>query len=300
MTRQAFALADEFLGTLLNSRGASVETVRAYSSDVQNFFRYFASKEKMALFPGGVTRIDARGYLANMTQDGYSRKTIARRLACLRSFFKFLKRRRKVDSNPFSGVRTPKLPQRLPEFLEEEEVSRLIGAVTGSGPRVFRDKAILETLYGGGLRVGELVALDVEDVDMSEAVARVKGKGKRERLTPVGRAACRAMEDYLATGVHEKAKEPEALFLSRLGRRLTSRQARRVVEKYRKRAGIPVRATPHTLRHSCATHLLDRGADLRTVQEILGHKSIATTQVYTHVTAERLKKAYDGAHPRAS
>ena len=298
--REAFGLADEFLESLASSRAASTETVRAYSADIQDFFRYLASKQKMPLFPGGMTRTEARGYLAHMTQEGYSRKTIARRLACLRSFFKFLKKRRKVDSNPFSGVRTPKLPQNLPEFLGEEEVSRLMGAVTGSGPRVLRDRAILEVLYGGGLRVSELVGIDVEDVDLTDGVARLRGKGKRERLCPVGRAACKAIEGYLATGAHERAKEKGPMFLSRLGRRMTSRQVRRVVEKYRTRAGLPKHATPHALRHSCATHLLDRGAELRAVQEMLGHKSIATTQIYTHLTAERLKKAYDGAHPRAS
>ncbi len=298
--REAFALVDEFLEALRSSRAASIETVRAYSADIQGFFRHLASKRKMVVFPGGMTRVEARGYLAYMTQEGYSRKTIARRLACLRSFFKFLKRRRKVDSNPFSGVRTPKLPRDLPEPLDEDDVSRLIGAVTGSGPRVLRDKAILETLYGGGLRVSELAGLDIDDVDMSEGLARVKGKGKRERLSPIGRSACGAIEDYLATGVHEDAKEKGALFLSRLRRRITTRQVRRVVEKYRTRAGISAHATPHTLRHSCATHLLDRGAGLRSVQEILGHKSISTTQVYTHLTTERLKKAYDASHPRAS
>ena len=237
-----------------------------------------------------------------MLEQGYARSTVARKIAALRSIYKVLLRRGHTQANPLSGLRTPKTAKRLPKFLSVTEVEKLISAVPSDGLWSWRDLAILEVLYGGGLRVSELVSADMADLDLDEGVMRVRGKGKKERIAPLGRTASRTLEQYLV----ERSRHPgrrrfdsQAIFINRRGSRLTTRSVRRLVEKYATAAGLAIEVTPHTLRHSFATHMLDRGADLRSVQELLGHENLSTTQIYTHLTAERMKEIYDTAHPRA-
>ena len=197
-----------------------------------------------------------------------------------------------LDADPARSLRTPSHRRPLPVHLSEDEVGRLIDAAGNA-----RDAAILETLYGGGLRVSELVGLDRDDVDLRAGVARVRGKGRRERLAPLGGASTRAIRDYLAS--RGRVADPRPVFLNRAGGRLTTRSVHRLIQRCALKAGVDARTTPHTLRHSFATHMLDRGADLREVQELLGHKNIVTTQIYTHVSLERLRKVYEESHPRA-
>ena len=223
---------------------------------------------------------------------------MARRLSCLRSFFRFLCRERVLEQNPASVVPTPRLERRLPTFLDEAQVRRLLETPPTDRWQGLRDRAILETLYSTGIRVSELVGLNLEDLDEISGTIMVRGKGKRERLCPIGQAALRAIHAYL-TKRPDRLKVPYAVFVSQKRTRLTVRQVDRLLLRYARQAQLPVAISPHSLRHSFATHLLDRGADLRSVQELLGHQSLSTTQIYTHVTPQRLKKVYEQAHPRA-
>jgi integrase/recombinase XerC len=240
--------------------------------------------------PAQVTHRFLRGFLVELNGRGLAKSSVARYVAAVRSFTRFLAREGAIESDPARALRSPSPRRPLPLHLGEDEVSRLIDAATGE-----RDRAILETLYGGGLRVSELVGLDRDDV--RDAVARVRGKGRKERLAPLGRAAAAAIDAYLAA--RPRPADPRPLFLNAQGRRLSDRSVHRLLKACALRAGLDPRTKPHTLRHSFATHLLDRGADLREVQELLGHASIATTQIYTHVSMERLRKVYERAHPRA-
>jgi integrase/recombinase XerC len=233
-----------------------------------------------------------------LTGQGYSASTVARRLASLRSFFRFLRRLGIVSSDPSAGLRNPKQPRRLPRLLRAEEVIRLLEAVPVDAPSGVRDRAMLETLYGGGLRVSELVGLDRDDVNLAEELLRVRGKGRRERLCPIGPLAVQWLQRWNSLR-RPKHLEERALFLNQRGSRLTARSVGRLLEPHLLRAGLANAASPHTLRHSFATHLLDGGADLRSVQELLGHRKLTTTQVYTHVTQERLLAIYHEVHPRA-
>jgi integrase/recombinase XerC len=248
-----------------------------------------------------ITPLDVRRFLADLRDRGCSRATVARKLAAVRSFFKYLVRTSVLEASPATSIKTPKQEKRLPRFLHEDEVGKLLDE---PGPRdAFprRDKAMLETLYSTGLRVSELVGLDLRDLDMISGLICTRGKGRKERLMPLGSIALAAIQRYLE-GERRRlvsADEANALFLNRDGRRLSARSVRRVVSRYIQRAGLPAATSPHTLRHTFATHLLDRGADLRSVQELLGHESLSTTQIYTHVSAERMREAYLRTHPRA-
>jgi integrase/recombinase XerC len=252
-------------------------------------------------FPGRLTKADMRSFLAWLSTEGASRATQGRKLACLRSFYRYLGRAGRCTSNPVAGIRTPRPDRSLPTFLSVPQVEQVIDAAGADhapgSARAARDAALIETLYGGGLRVGELVAIDDDDLDLASGVVRVRGKGKKERIAPLGGAAIAAIGEYMA--VRTRREGQRALFVNRLGRRLSARSVARLVLALRRRLGLPERTTPHSFRHSFATHLLDRGADLRSVQELLGHASLATTQVYTHVTAERMQRAYRSAHPRS-
>lgn len=239
-----------------------------------------------------------RRYSAWLNSQGYSPSTIARRLASLRSFFRHLRRQGLVTADPASGLRNPKQAKKLPRLLGIGDVIRLLDAIPVDDPLGYRDRAMFETLYGGGLRVSELVGLNLEDLDLDQELVRVRGKGKRERLCPVGTMAARWVGGYLRLRQPKTSPEP-ALFLNRYGSRLTTRSVGRLLDEHLVRAGLAQAASPHTLRHSFATHLLDRGADLRSVQELLGHRNLTTTQIYTHVTHERLLDVYHEAHPRA-
>lgn len=259
-----------------------------------------------------MTPLDVRKFVAHLSAGNLSRRTIARRLSCLRSYYRFLCRDGQLKHNPAGAIPTPRLEKRLPSFLDEQQAARLIespgerGAPDDPGakrrsPRswhALRDAAMLETLYSTGIRVSELVGLNLQDLDEISGTLIVRGKGKKERLCPIGGAALRALRAYQAKRP-EKLREPRAVFVSQKLTRITVRQVDRLIQGYLRQTGIPGRISPHSLRHSFATHLLERGADLRSVQELLGHASLSTTQIYTHITPQRLKKIYDQAHPRA-
>jgi integrase/recombinase XerC len=224
---------------------------------------------------------------------------MARRLSAFRSFFKFLYREGYIKINPTSAIATPKLEKKLPVFLGQERVEALISAPDDKTLMGSRDRAILETLYSTGIRVSELAGLSVDDIDFISGVIKVFGKGRKERIVPIGDVAMKALRNYLDKRTLSRSKKSDAVFLNKSSRRLTGRSVRRIVDKYIKMCSIQEKVSCHSLRHSFATHLLDRGADLRSVQELLGHKNLSTTQIYTHVTTERMKSIYDKAHPRA-
>jgi integrase/recombinase XerC len=296
------ALAD-FLRHLAFERNASPHTVKSYREDLQQAAEFFAKLLGSHDAPvAGITTRLVRAYLAWLHEQKYSRTTIARRLAAVRSWFKFLCRQGTLHANPADALRGPKPDRRLPHFLTEDHLLKLLDAPAVSEPFGLRDRAILETLYSAGLRVSELTGLNVEDVDLDAGLATVRGKGKRERLAILGRPATKALALWLEARrktLAERRLASQAVFLNKNGTRLTPRSVGRLVAKYLQRAGLDPRTTPHTLRHSFATHLLDRGADIRSVQELLGHRSLSTTQVYTHVTTRRLQDSYRQAHPRA-
>lgn len=235
----------------------------------------------------------AREYLGSLVKMGRKKKTIARKLSSLRSFYNFLCIYEEAKDNPISGILTPRLPKRLPNFLDTSSVLNLID-VSSLGRFGIRNRAIVELFYSTAIRVSEISSLNVSDINLSDETIRVVAKGKKERLIPFGSYARDALVYYLKT----RASQDGPLFLNRFGRRISSRAIELLIDKIRKKAGLP-HISPHTLRHSCATHLLEKGADIRSVQEFLGHKSISTTQIYTHITRKHLKEVYDKAHPRA-
>lgn len=249
---------------------------------------------------------EIREYLSNMMEKGLERSTISRKIASLRSFYKYLIRQGAVSNNPFMGLRTPKRPKKLPKFMYLREIEQLLKIET-STPRGLRDRAIFEVLYGSGVRVSELTGLNLEDLDLERGYLRVFGKGAKERIAFLGREGCRALNNYLQKGrafFLARAKTNaeaavHAVFLNKSGGRLTARSIRRLLNYYVKQAALGKKVSPHTLRHSFATHLLEGGADLRVVQELLGHVNISTTQIYTHLDRDQIKKTYQRSHPRA-
>ncbi|MHC4457934.1 MAG: tyrosine recombinase XerC [Planctomycetota bacterium] len=245
-----------------------------------------------------------RAYLALLNEKQYSKSTIARKLATLRSFYKFLVKRGQMDNNPVTVVRTPKQDKKLPKFLEYEDVKRLLDTPPSDTWLGARDRAILETLYSTGIRVSELVGLNLDDVDFLGEVVHVRGKGKKERISPIGTSALQVIQHYMEfrnkRAQNNSNFDMKVLFVNKHGRRLSTRSVRRKMDKYLKIAGLDPSISPHTLRHSFATHMLNNGADIRSVQELLGHQSLSTTQVYTHLTTGKLKEVYDSAHPRDS
>ena len=245
-----------------------------------------------------VTPFEIRRFVAHLSTTGESKRSTARRLSCVRSFFRFLCREGTLDHNPATAIPTPRLDRRLPSFLDEQQMTRLLNVPSTEKWQGLRDRALIETLYSTGIRVSELVGLNLSDLDEITGTIVVRGKGKKERLCPIGQTALQAVRRYLAQRP-KKLVVPYAVFISQKRTRLTVRQVDRLLAQYVKLAGLPSSISPHSLRHSFATHLLDRGADLRSVQELLGHASLSTTQIYTHITPQRLKKIYDQAHPRA-
>ncbi|HEY4329886.1 MAG TPA: site-specific tyrosine recombinase/integron integrase [Phycisphaerae bacterium] len=249
---------------------------------------------------------DVRNYLQFMRENNYSKATMARKLATLRSFFKFINRRSVTANNPMITIRTPKQEKRLPKFMSEEQMVKLLQTPRDTDILGARDKAMLECMYSTGIRVSELVGLNIEDVDFTGLVIRVRGKGRKERLAPMGQTAIAAIQKYIAMrgGIVKDAaggiSAAAALFVNKHGQRLSTRSVRRKLDKYLIEAGLDPDISPHTLRHSFATHMLNHGADLRSVQELLGHQSLSTTQVYTHLSTSRVKQVYDAAHPRAN
>jgi len=250
----------------------------------------------------GLTVDDARAYLAHLNEKGYSKATIARKLATLRSFYKYLVKTGQVSSNPMTAIRTPKQEKRLPRFLEYEEVKKLLEAPDINTWLGARDRAMFETLYSTGMRVSELVALNLDDIDFLSEVVHIRGKGKKERIAPISTSALQIIQRYLEFR-NKRAQnygnfDNKVLFVNKHGKRLSTRSVRRKMDKYLKMVGLDPGISPHTLRHSFATHMLNNGADLRSVQELLGHQSLSTTQIYTHLTTRKLKEVYDSAHPR--
>lgn len=295
------AAVQRFLTYLRVERHASDYTVKSYREDLTALCEYLEVGGKNPA-PEDVTTLDLRGYLSHMHECGYSPATISRRLASMRSFFRFGQRESWCETNPAKPLRNPRRQRKLPHFLSTEELGRLLQTPPGNKNAGLRDRAILETMYSAGLRVSEVVGLNDSDLDFAADLLRIRGKGRRERMAPVGSYARRAVKDWLSKRELSaaEAQGPAApVFVNRFGKRLTTRSVGRMLEKHLKVAGLDQRTSPHTLRHSFATHLLDSGADIRSVQELLGHKSLATTQIYTHVTTSRLKAIYEQAHPRA-
>jgi integrase/recombinase XerC len=291
---------EEFLRHLQSERNLSPHTVRAYGGDLDRFIEFVGGETK--LLAPEVTVLSVRRFLSKLHAESYQKSSMARMLACLRTFYDYFLRRGGIDANPVRQVRTPRLDKKLPAFLDEEEVTRLLESTTGDTFTDRRDRALLETIYGGGLRVSEATGLNLPDLQMDQGFAVVRGKGGKERLAPLGAGATRAIEGYLperAVRVEKLMSGVEAVFINKNGTRLNVRSVRRILDRRASLAGIRKAVTPHTLRHSFATHLLNRGADLRAVQELLGHANLTTTQIYTHVTTHKLKEVYDQAHPRA-
>lgn len=284
-----------FLEYLAHQKDFSSNTTRAYETDLRQFTAFLRNK-KIRSF----SKVDYPvflGFLSSLkTDNNYTEKSVARKVASLKAFFRFLSARKLIKSNPALLLYSPRVPERLPEFLTVEEVTKVIESPDGDGWQASRDRAILELLYATGIRVGELTSLTIKNVNIPDDTVKVEGKGRKERIVPVGRPAMNALIEYLE---QRPQKNQEMVFLNKYGKPLTDRSVERLVDKYGKIAGIGRRITPHTFRHSFATHMLDRGADLRTVQELLGHERITTTQIYTHLTVERLREFYNKAHPRA-
>jgi integrase/recombinase XerC len=293
----------EYLRHLALEKNASTHTVKSYREDLTQAVAFF--RTRLGGKPPEVSHLTTRllrAHLAWLHEQGYAKTTIARRLAAVRSWCRFLRRQGSLTSNPAEGLRGPRQDKPLPHFLGVKEVAALLAAPVDDAPLGIRDRAILETLYSAGLRVSELTGLDLESIDLDAGLATVRGKGKRERLALLGPQATQALRKWLESRpivVGARPRGLTALFLNKNGTRLTSRSVGRLLEKYLAQAGLDRRTSPHTLRHSFATHLLDRGADIRGVQELLGHRSLSTTQIYTHVTTQRLQDSYHKAHPRA-
>jgi integrase/recombinase XerC len=292
----------QFLQYLSVERGASPHTLKGYREDLHALAEYLADGEGNSPPPGSVTTNELRGFLAALTEAGYAKTSISRRMASVRSFITFGQREGWAKSNPAKALRNPRKSRKLPHFLTSDEVGKLLDAPKGNTPAAVRDRAILETLYSAGLRVSELVGLNDGDLDFAAGIVRIRGKGKKERLAPIGSYAARALKSWhekRTLSPREKAGREAPVFTNKFGTRLTTRSVARMLEKHIKENGLDQRTSPHTLRHSFATHLLDRGADIRSVQELLGHKSLVTTQIYTHVSTANLRAAYEKAHPRA-
>jgi integrase/recombinase XerC len=328
---QGSAIIEQFLNYLKYEKRFSEHTAKCYGADLTQFGEFLLARlgqdapgtDGLSLEPhegGAATAVavqteqkldqlllsadvnEARGYLAYLNEKGYSKATIARKLATLRSFYKFLVKTNRCSANPLATVRTPKQEKKLPRFLEYEEVKRLLETPPVETWLGARDRAILETLYSTGIRVSELVSLNMDDIDFLGEVIHIRGKGKKERIAPISSSALQAIQHYMEfrnkRAQNNGCFDTKVLFVNKHGQRLSTRSVRRKMDKYLKMAGLDPNISPHTLRHSFATHMLNNGADLRSVQELLGHQSLSTTQVYTHLTTRKLKEVYDGAHPR--
>ena len=321
------ALIERFFNYLEGGRNFSTHTVRAYAADLTQFCQFLSMPAGTAagspaqagiadtstlppvdqldgdILDARIPKVvptDIRAFLAMMRNSQYSKVTVARKMATIRSFYKFLVRCGNLESSPAAVIRTPRQDKRLPKFLDIKQVESLIEAPDASSLLGARDKAIIETVYSAGLRISELVNLNIEDLDEFSSVLRIRGKGKKERLAPMGQKAIEANEAYLrkrSASFGPTQRGP--LFVNKNGGRISARSIRRKLDGYLLKAGIDVHISPHTLRHSFATHLLNAGADLRSVQELLGHASLSTTQIYTHLTTTRLKEVYSSAHPLA-
>ena len=298
--------AEELLSWLAVEKGRRPNTLAAYRRDLVGYESWL--REQGVEVAGSVEEATVARYIAHLREAGLAPASVARSMVAVRSLHQFLVREGTTSADPTSGLKPPPVPQGLPKALSEEEVESLLSKVTGEGPAQRRDRAVLEVLYGTGMRISELTGLSLPDLALEEQLVRVLGKGNKERLVPLGRYARDALDAWLGPGGRPalvplrwaRRTDSAALFLNLRGGRLTRQGAWGVVRLYGRRSGLDGRLTPHVLRHSCATHMLDHGADIRVVQELLGHASIATTQVYTKVSSERLRAVYQSAHPRAT
>ncbi|MEL7567818.1 MAG: site-specific tyrosine recombinase XerD [Dehalobacterium sp.] len=292
-------LIENFLYYLVVERGLADNTVTSYQFDLNSFTAFL--KHKSVTEINEVTRHHIIAYLLDLKNQDKSPATLARHMACIKSFFHFLLRENVIDQDPTSHLEAPKLAQLLPRILSMEETKRLLDQPKTGDILGLRDKAMLELIYATGLRVSELIDLNVQDINLDMGFLRCLGKGSKERIVPIGSFAVNALREYLSMSrvkLVKRSKE-EALFVNQHGRRLTRQGFWKILKRYGTEAKISISITPHTLRHSIATHMLENGADLRTVQEILGHADITTTQIYTHLTKTHLKEVYDHCHPRA-
>lgn len=283
---------EQFSNSLKAERDVSPHTLKAYTEDLKEFLSFTDKK------PQDIDHLDIRGFLASLYNRELKKSSIARKLATVRSFFKYLYREGYIKKNPAKLVASPRVPKVLPKFLTIDETFSLMEAPQGDTFKATRNKAILELLYSSGLRVSELTSLDITDFDVKESLIRVKGKGKKERIIPVGSKALDAIKNFLPERISLK-KKSRALFLNARGGRLTDRSIRRILLEYSRMINLKGHLSPHTLRHTFATHLLHGGVDLRSIQELLGHSSLSTTQKYTHVDIAHLMEVYDKAHPMA-
>jgi integrase/recombinase XerC len=330
-----FSLTQDFISYLTYEKHFSEHTAKCYGADLVQFCGHLASTPSSgdsgsapaegdspawsSQTEGGtivasqtetelktkVLAVDAstvRRYLAFLNEQGYSKSTTARKLATLRSFYKYLVRRNYIDSNPVASVKTPKQEKKLPRCLDYAEVQKLLSTPPTNTWLGARDCAILEVLYSTGMRVSEVAALNMEDVDFLGEIIHIKGKGKKERIAPIGSNALQAIQNYIEYRnkrmQHDSNFDGKVLFANKHGKRLSVRSIRRKMDKYLAEAGLDPAISPHTLRHSFATHMLNNGADLRSVQELLGHQSLSTTQIYTHLSTSKIKEIYDSSHPR--
>ncbi len=284
---------NKFLTYLEIEKNASSHTLLNYHIDLKQLRDFLQDKDVQQ-----IDRLDIRKYLVFFKSKNLKKRTLARKLSTFRSFFRFVAREGYTATSPLSGIASPKLEKKLPIFLDVNKVDKLLESPDKTTALGLRDSAVLETLYSTGIRVSELVGLNIGRVDFIGGTVKVYGKGKKERLAPIGDKALRVIRDYLSRQKIEK-KDTRPLFLNKNHRRLTDRGVQNIVNKYIRKTSLKEKISPHSLRHSFATHLLDKGADLRSVQELLGHASLSTTQIYTHVTTEHLKAVYNKAHPRA-
>lgn len=278
-----------FLDYLKYEKAYSVHTVQSYRIDLQQLFSFLGGRN-----PENIDSQKLRSYIASLFGKAQP-QSISRKLSSIRAFFRFLLKKGALEKSPAEGLTLPKLPKKLPAFLIQDEAKALVESVDGAGRSGLRDRAVLELLYGTGIRVGELVKLDLLHLDLEEGWIKVRGKGNKERVVPVGGKALEALSEYL----RGRGKENGPLFINSQRARLTPRSIQRIVKRRKNQAGIMKKTTPHTLRHSFATHLLEEGADLRGIQELLGHSSLSTTQRYTQISIQHLMEIYDKAHPRA-
>lgn len=303
MDSTLMVLPERFFTYLIVEKNSSELTIINYRKDITAFAEYFVERKKGAFVWEQVSVLDIRSYLAYLNQQGYARRTISRRISALRSFYKYLLRENIVEYNPLSKVRSPKLDKKLPTFLDEPEITGLLELPDKAKPLGLRDQALLELLYATGCRVSELVGLTLDRLDLGNRFVLLQGKGKKERVVPLGHTCCQALADYypkrVALMARFGAEEHDFVFVNRVGGVLTDRSVRRILDKYITQLAIHKQVSPHTIRHTFATHLLEHGADLRAVQELLGHENLSTTQIYTHISNERIATVYEEKHPRA-
>ncbi len=293
-------LIDVFINSISLEKGYAENTCLAYKSDLYEFLFFVKKKEgEKYLYPQKIDTLIIRQYLAWLYGKGNKKITMGRKLSSIKSFFRFLVQRGITKKNPGKGILTPKKEKQIPCCLTVDEAFNLLDSVYAKNLLGLRNRAMFETLYSTGIRVSELISLDLDNIDFEERLIKVHGKGKKERIVPIGQKALNAISAYIKALGMKDGNTDRALFLNKNGKRITTRSVRRILKQIAEKTGIPVNVSPHALRHSFATHLLDSGADLRAVQELLGHESLSTTQKYTHLSMDKLMEVYDKAHPRS-